>query len=313
MKLKETLNKIRKFETAKGFVGSFNNDGIFCPQVNGLANLCLKELGFANEAKKNTLNFLKSSSFDKKEGLFHREVNTSGEIIAPYFNVGKNAIFALNLASNGFMKEAKRILEKLKISPAYLKNKGLYLREYKEETGEVNSLLLTQTNLWIALAYLAIEKNEEAKETIRALEEERYEQDCGLFYSQDCRDQKSEERFFIDDQALAIILYYLLGKTRKAKNLMKAVLNSPFYDYKEGLFNSSFSDSDTDTTKSTYKNSIMAQALAQARLFSKLIKLQKGLIKKLYDSEEKLFNQTTKDKTKVPDNSLLALVALQLT
>ena len=56
----------------------------------------------------------------------------------------------------------------------------------------------------------------------------------------------------------------------------------------------------------------MAFALAKLGFFNELKRVQEGLVRDLYDVNERLFNQTTNDRTKVPDNSALALVALEL-
>jgi hypothetical protein len=307
----QTLREIeREFKTDIGYVGHWDgNTSLYCPQVNGLVNICLNELGLSTQV--DSQRFLESPSFDREKGLFYREVDTDGKIVVPSFNTCKNAVYALNLASNGLTGDAENILRNLKKLPLYFQDKGLYGREYNPETEEVNSLIITQSNLWVALAYSSIGQNKEGREIVRSLETIRYSKDCGLFNSQDCRDTNYHERFFADDQALAIIAYSQLGENEKAKRLTEAVLESSLYEGQTGLFNSSFSGSDIDTTKSTYKNSFMAKALAKLGYVEELAELQKGLVRELYDFEKKLFNQTTRDKTKVPDNSALALVALE--
>jgi hypothetical protein len=307
----QTLQEIEmRFKTDRGYVGHWDgNTSLYCPQVNGLVNICLNELGLPTQ--ENSQSFLESPSFDKEKGLFYREVDRDGKIVVPSFNACKNAVFALRLASNGLTEEAENILRNLKKLPLYFKDTRLYGREYNPKTEEVNPLLITQSNLWVALAYSSIEENEEAKRIVGSLERFRFSQDCGLFNSQDCKDDNYHERFFADDQALAILTYHQLGEKEKADDLTRAVLTSPLYDNKTGLFNSSFSDSEVDQAKSTYKNSLMAQALKKEGSSEELKRLQDGLVKELYDFDERLFNQTTKDKTKVPDNSALALVALE--
>lgn len=311
---KQTLEEIKKrFKTDIGYVGNWDGDNsMYCPQVNGLVNICFNRLGFNILSIENSQFFLESTTFDKKRGLFYSAVNLESKIIAPYFNAGKNAIFALGLALNGLIDQAEDILKKLRESPLYLKEEGLYAREINLDTGEVNPLLITQSNLWIALAYSSIGQNGEATKIMRSLEKVKYDQDCGLFNSQDARNRMSKKRFFADDQALGILVYNQIGEKQKARDLTEAVLNSSLYDRQSGLFNSSFSSDDIDTTKSTYKNSLMAQALGKLGHSEELAKVKKGLVRELYDSEERLFNQTTKDKTKVPDNSALALVTLEL-
>ena len=309
----QTLQRIEeRFKTDRGYVGHWDgNTSLYCPQVNGLVNICLNELGLSEQAQENSQRFLGSPSFDGERGLFYREVDTDGNIIVSSFNTCKNAVYALNLASNGFSEEAEIILRNLKKLPLYFQDTGLYGREYNPDTEEVNPLLITQSNLWVALAYSSIGQNEEARKIVNSLERVRYNQDCRLFNSQDCRDSKYHERFFVDDQALAVLSYIQLGERKRARELTEAVLESSLYDTQSGLFNSSFTDSETDETKSTYKNSLMAWALERLGYTKELVKLQEGLSKELYDSGERLFNQTTKDNTKVPDNSALALVALE--
>jgi hypothetical protein len=300
MKNKVLLEIKRRFKTSNGYCGSWDSTDILCPQVNGLVNICLTELGFEKETEKNLRTFLQSPSFDKKTGLFYREVDLDGNVVVPNFNVCKNAVFALSLAPY-FSDEAKIILGNLKNSPAYLVKSKLYGREFN--TFQVNPLIITQSNLWMALAYSKLGLNKETEQIVHALEKNRFQQ--GLFNSQDCRGTDYKTKFFLDDQALAILAYIELGQQEKAKQIIGTTINN-FYDSKMGLFNSSTDDN----VKSTYKNSLMAQSLAKLDYKEELINLQKGLVRELYDSKERLFNQTTIDSTKVPDNSALALVTL---
>jgi hypothetical protein len=308
---KQTLQEIEtRFKTERGYVLSKENS-VYCPQVNGLTSICLAELGFSEEAQSGVRNFLRSPIFDVEAGLFHREVDLEGRIVVPAFNTCKNSVFALALVTNGFNAKAEELMDNLQRSPAYIQEKGLFGREYNPNAGEVNPLLITQSNLWAALAYSSLGKAEKAKQIMKNLESEKYSKDQRLFDSQDCRDRKSEDRFFADDQALAILTYLKIGEEQKARDLAKSVLESPFYDAQTGLFNSSFSGSSVDTTKSTYKNSLMAFALVRLGYSDELKRLQEGLVRDLYDLKEKLFRQSTNDETKIPDNSALALVALE--
>lgn len=307
----ETIREIkRKFKTEKGYFLSKERQ-IYCPQVNGLTNICLSKLGFLKESKTRSLQFLKGRSFNAKTKLFHREVDSEGKIIISEFNSGKNAIFALSLLEFKFVKDAKEIMNALIKSPLYMKKTGLFFREYNSVTKKINPLIITQTNLWIALVYAKLKMKKAAKKIISSLEKMRKNYNNGLFISQDCRNIHSENRFFLDDQAIAVLVYVRLNEKLKAKNLIKATLKSPLYDIKSGLFNSSFSNSNTDKTKSTYKNSLMAFALGRLEYTKQLRQVQEGLVRELYDSKDNLFYQSTKDKTKVPDNSALALVALK--
>jgi len=308
---KRTLQEIRgRFATANGYILN-EETPIYCPQVNGLTNLCLNEFGLKDEAQKNCLDFSRGASRDYQTRLFRREVDLTGRVISPELNSGKNSILALAFSACGLNVNAKEIMDNLKLSPTYDKQNGLFTREYNPISGEVNPMLVTQSNLWASLAYSSLGKIREAKNVIRALESSRYDSDLGLFIGQDCRDKKNESRFFVDDQALASLAYSKIGENQKAEEIIKTVLGSQFYDAKSGLFNSSFSGSDVDNTKSTYKNSFMAFALGKLGHCTELCDVQGGLIRELYDYNDNLFCQTTKDKTKVPDNSALALVALE--
>jgi len=307
-----TLREIeKKFKKSNGYVGQWDgNNSIYCPQVNGLINICLMDLGFLEKARINSKRFLNSPSFDVKRGLFFREVGLGGDVVVSKFNTCKNATQVLSLAACRFTKEANKLMDNLQSSPLFFSDHDLFGREYDPDTNGVNSLLITQSNLWVALAYLSLGRRVEAKNIIKSLESERYSTNCRLFNSQDCRGDNYLERFFADDQALAILVYLELGEFDKAKDLAEATLKSSLYDLESGLFNSSFYGSDTDTTKSTYKNSLMAKALWRVGYRDEVRRIQEGLIRELYDANEGLFNQTTKDSTKVPDNSMLALVAL---
>tara|TARA_Y100000310_G_scaffold200877_1_gene200948 strand:- start:4683 stop:5633 length:951 start_codon:yes stop_codon:yes gene_type:complete len=308
---KQTLEEINKrFNTENGFIVSDENL-VYCPQVNGVTNLCLNDLGFREEAQNNSRKFLDSPSFDDRSGLFYREVDLQGKIVNPAFSTCKNAMFSLGLLSIGFTDEATEILDKLKSSSLYQDGRRLYGLDYDSLTNNVNPLLITHSNLSVALANISIGRNNEAREIIGNLEDKRYNQDEGLFDSQDCRNDDYDKKFFVDDQALAILVYERLSETHKAENLAKSVLNSPLYDSKSGLFNRSFSRRGTDTTKSTYKNGLIAQAFGKLGYSEELKGIQEGLIRELYDPNERLFNHSSRDKTKIPDNSALALVALE--
>jgi len=306
----QTLQEIEKrFKTERGYILS-SDSPIYCPQVNGLTNICLSELGLSNKSRENSQKFLESASYNHTKGLFYREVDLEGRVVVPAFNTCKNSIFALSLAANRLNEEAEKIMDSLKL-PLYLKEQGLFGREYNPETNEANPLIITQSNLWAALAYIKVGRLKEAKDLIKNLENKRYSQDCRLFDSQDCRGDSYQKRFFLDDQALGVLTYLEIGQEKKAKKLMQAILNSPLYDAKSDLFNSSFLDLDIDRTKSTYKNSLMAFALGRLGYNKQLKRIQVGLVRELYNPNERLFDQTTRDKTKVPDNSTLALVAIE--
>ncbi|MEI6731628.1 MAG: hypothetical protein WCK90_03015 [archaeon] len=308
---KQTLKEIQsRFATSNGYILSVENP-IYCPQVNGLTNVCLTELGFSSLSQKNLENFLVSSAYKADSNLFYREVSEDGKILTPAINVCKNASVALAFGVNQCYQRANMIMNALERSPVNLISQGLFGREYNPETNKVNSMVLTQSNLWSALAYISAGRIEKSRQIMRNLERVRYDAQVGFFNSQDCRDNSSHPRFFIDDQALAILTYLKMGEKNKAKELTESVIKSLFYDPSSGLFNSSFYGLEVDRTKSTYKNSLMAFALGSMGYDCELKNVQKGLIRELYDSKERLFKQSTRDSTLVPDNSALALVALE--
>jgi hypothetical protein len=303
---KKTLREInKKFKTNRGFILSVENP-IYCPQVDGLVNICLIELGFLKESGENCQAFFESKSFNPSSGLFYREVDLDGKVKAPFFNTGKNSIFALALSLSNLKDKAENIMNNLRQSPAYNYQTGLYSREYNPSTKEVNHLIITQSNLWVALSLIKLGKKAEANQIIKYLENKRLDKEKNLFISQDCRFKESKETYFCDDQALAVLVYLSLGEKDKAQRLMKTTIEE-FYDFKTGLFNST----SLDDTKSTYKNSFVAFALGRLGMNEYLSKVQKGLVRYLYDPQEKLFRQSTNDATKIPDNSALALVALE--
>ena len=307
---KQTLDEIdKRFKKEPGYILSDDNP-IYCPRVNGLTNICLSELGLNNKAEQNTLNFFKGAAFDRDTGLYHSETDFRGNIVNPNLNSCINSIYSLSLCATGLKGDAKELMENLKESPVYSKSNG-FGREYDPDTMETNNHFITQSNLWAALAYNSISDINMVEETMDRIEDIKYDSKRGLFNSLDCKDDDYNFRYFMDDQAIAILAYIKTGERDKADKLAERVLGSGLYDRSTGLFNSSFSDGGIDTTKSTYKNSFMAFALGCLGKVKELKDIQKGLVRYLYDHEEKLFNQTTRDPIKVPDNSALALVVLE--
>jgi hypothetical protein len=307
---KKTLDEIEKRFKVNGIYITSKEDPYYCPQVNGLTNICLFELGFKAKAKDNTKSLLQSSAFDKREGLFYRETDLEGNPRVRAFNSCKNSIAALSLSVNGFTKEANAIINKLLKSKVYDSKKGLFRREYDSKTGEVNPLILTQSNLWAVLALISLGRTKEAKEIMNSIENASYDPKLGLFISQDCRFQESPKVYFVDDQALAAISYFNLKEKKKAEELIERTLETKLFDEKTSLFNRNFSSNSVDLIKSTYKNSLMAFALAKTGHKKDFQALQKSLIEYLFDEKTSLFNQTSKDRTHVPDNSILALLVL---
>lgn len=305
------LNKIKKNFYKDGLYILSKKNPIFCTQVNGLVNICLSELGLKELAKENLLSFVKSNSFNEKYHLFYTEVNTKGEIVDYNLNSCKNSIIALSLCCAGLIKEADSIMKSLLKSPIYDKKIGLLRREYNSKTKKSNPLMVIQSNLWAALAFIKLGNTKEAIKILENIKKTQYSKKYGLYISIDCRGCSEDETFFADDQALISLCYILLGDTEKAKEIMYRVIKSPLFDPESVLFNRSFNSYFIDTTKSTYKNSLMAFVFGKLGMKEELLNVQNGLLRFLYDSRDELFNQNTKDITKVADNSLLALITLE--
>lgn len=293
-----------------GLYSTTSEEKLFCLHVNGLINVCLAELGLIRVAKTNIRVLLSSPLYDPNKGLFYGEMKDKEKLKSVYFNACKNSIMALALFSAGYIDYAKRILNSLKASPLYDIESGLFKKEYNPFTNQVNPLFLTQTNLWVALALIQVGKKNEAENILNSLEKCKLNSERGLFFSQDCRFPDSKPAFYIDDQALAILAYLNLGKRDSAKKLIQSVFNSPLYDQETGLFNSSFSEDSVNRAKSTYKNSLMGFALGRLDLSKQLSRLQKKIIALLYDPDSELFKKSTNDETKIPDNSILAITAI---
>lgn len=296
----------QRFKRDGKYIVSEDRD-IFCPHVNGLVNICLSELGYQDLARENCRHFLESHHFF--QNLFYNEVDSNGRIQDNDVNSCRNAVMALGLISAGYFNEANNVTDALKQTSVFDSEKGLFKRQYNNLSGEINPSIITQTNLWIVFALTKLKREKEAKGLLGVLEAEKYDKSQGLFFSQDCRFQDSEKRFFCDDQALACLAYYELGEIDKSKELMRNMIRSQLYD--GNLFNSSFLEDSLDDTSSTYKNGLCGIALGKLGFVELLGRLQKGLVEKLYDFQEGLFIQSTRDNTKIPDNSALALMALK--
>ncbi len=281
---RETVLKTieERFKGPYGYIGNWDGREIYCPQVNGLMNLSLRALGYTEAARANTQASLNFPAY--QHGLFS-PIDLEGRVLDQSFNTCKNAVAALNLAAHGFRDEAARVLDNLKP----LDGTPLYGRDKDDDT------VITQSNLWVALAAAALGRD--ARPIMRSLEQRL---DHGLFWSKDCRENAYAPRAFLDDQALAIMVYDVIGERDRAEELATRVLESPL-----GHYWSSLTPDGVGAVKSTYKNSLLA--IAFHRIGYPTAQLREGLLK-LY--EDGLFRQTTRDATKVPDNSALALVAL---
>lgn len=302
-----TLEEIeRNFKRNDRYITE-SGKSIFCPHVNGLVNIGLAELGHQDDARSNCKNFLQSSQFHN--GLFYNETDSNGRVLDYNVNSCRNAIMALSLASVDLIDESCEVIEAMKNSSLYDADKGLFKRQYNFKTGELNPLIITQTNFWVTLALLKLGQKEEAQKVLKKLELEKFDESEGLFFSQDCRFQDSEKRFYSDDQALATLVYSGLNESAKANELIRTMIRSKLYD--GILFNNSLYGDSLDTTKSSYKNGLCGIALGRLGFVNSKQRLDKSLVEKLYDFQEGLFNQTTNNLIKIPDNSSLALMTLK--
>jgi len=318
---KQTLRSIRRGFYFKGLYKTNNNTNFVCPHVNALVNIGLVEFGYLQEAIDNIEALLKSSLYDKKHRLFYREANADGEITNFNFNACKNALMALALYATGKKENANEIIDVMFNSLLFDKKKGLFFREYNNN--KINSLIITQTNLWIAIALSKLNRITEAKQLVANLANLNLDNISNMFFSHDREDDTLKYRddttnisgktkyIFADDQALAVIAYSLIGENKRAKEIINNLLSSDLYDSSTGLFNRSLENGTVLDIKSTYKNSICGIALGMIGNNEYLKKLQMGLEKYLYDKNLKLFNMSSSDNLKIPDNSMLALLAME--
>lgn len=310
--VKNTVQQIEKEFKIDNLYKLEKNKNIFCSHINSVVNIGLAELGHIETVKKNLKKLTKSKLYSKSDGLFYREINDNSEILNSNLNTCKNSLVALALIAGKENLLAKRIVESLYKSSLFDKNLGLFYMEVNLKNNSVNSSIITHSNLLFAIALLKLQRIEEANQIICKLEQLSFDKNNNLFASTDCKPEfkKNEMDFFSDDQALAIIAYNLIGEKRKAENLLNQTLNSPLYDKKTGLFNRNFNRQKINKTKTSYKNGLMGIALGAMGYKEELTKLQKSIIELLYNKQESLFNFSDSDTTKIPDNSILALLAI---
>ncbi len=228
---------------------------------------------------------------------------------------------ALAFYATGKKENANETIDAMFNSPLFSERKKLFFREYNN--GKINSLIITQTNLWIAIVLLKLGRIKDAKELIGNLTNLNMDSVLKMFSSHDrergalkYRDDTvhiggGSRYIFADDQALAIIAHSLLGENEKSGELMDNLLKSDLYDSSTGLFNRSMENGNVINVKSTYKNGLCGIALGMLGRAEQLRKLQTGMEKYLYDENSGLFNMSQTDNLKVPDNSMLALLAME--
>jgi hypothetical protein len=327
--LKITDKTFQQIETDLSFNGLYKysqTKDIFCIHINSIVNIGLVEFGYTEKAHKNFDEIIQSRLFSRENNLFYREIDNNNIIINDYFNTCKNAlaILALTAVDNKFL--AEKVVNALYNSPLFNKKIELFAREFNLKNKTIKPLIITQSNLWLALALIKLQQTNNAQKIIRDLEKLNFDSETNLFVSQDCERKveiniadndydvqttpKENKKYFPDDQALAIIVYKLLNEDEKAKQLLDSVIKSKLYDNETGLFNRDFDQAEINKTKTSYKNGLMGIALRMMGYEKELNKLNNNMINMLYDKSESLFNFSDTDSTKIPDNSVLALLSV---
>ena len=304
----KTISRINECLSSETGLYSYSKDKeIYCPMINGLTNLCLFGMDFKDIASKNNKILLQSDLFDKNSNLFHKGLKEG--VLDKTICTARNSIAALSLAHTGYDSEARRIMDALIESPLFRENH--FVREYNEQG--VNEEFIAHSNLWAALALSKLDYNELALKILNNLDKKGFATvDCKNWVSFSSEEEKSKEKtYFSDDLALAAIAYSNMGKNDKAKGILNYLLNGELFDSSTNLFNRNNSNDSSNTMKSTYKNALCIIALRKLEFNKEAEKSANGLIKILYDYSDNQFFQSTKDKTKVPDNSALALAALE--
>lgn len=314
-----TLESIEKDFYVRGLYRLKPNEDLFCIHVNGIVNVGLAEFS-DKKISINIDNVLASNLFSRSENLFIREINGRNEITIFTFNVCKNALAVLSLIADNRIELAKNVISTLYNSPLFNKESGLFYREMNSITKKINGLILSQTNLWIVIALSKLQDIEKATQLMKSIEKSLFDQDVGMFFSQDCELASMEigntsvgsasKTFFSDDQALAAIAYDCIGLQDRGRVVLEKTLHSGLYDQKIGMFNRNISPGNVDLAKTTYKNSLLCIALSKLGFKDESRKVQDGLINILFDKNKSLFNFSDIDSTKIPDNSMLALIAL---
>ena len=324
--IENTIEKLEKTLNVDGLYKYSKTENVFCIHINSIVNIGLAEFGYGEIASKQFKKIIESNLYSKKDNLFYREINDKNEIVNNYFNTCKNALAVLALIMVGNKFLAEKIVNALYGSPLFNKKVGLFAREFNLKNKTIKPLIITQSNLWLALALIKLQQIDKAQIIMQELEKLNFDSEINLFISQDC-ERKVEinivdddynvqttpdenKKYFSDDQALAIIGYKLLNEEEKAKRLLKSVIRSKLYDNETGLFNRDFDSVRTNETKTSYKNGLMGMALGIMGCEKELEKLNNSMINMLYDKNELLFNFSNLDLTKVPDNSILALLSI---
>lgn len=318
--IRDTIKKIENDFKVGGLYKNTKDKNIFCIHINSIVNIGLSELGYNDLVLENIEKIIESPLFSKKDKLFYREINEKGEVINSNFNTCKNALAVLSLIACNKKSTAKKIVEALYKSSLFNNKNNLFYREFNSINKFLNPLIVVQTNLWMVIALAKLEKFSEAQKIIKALEHSNFNKEENLFFSLDCETEletltqkihikEETKNYFSDDQGLAVIAYKLLKEESKAKNLLEKVLNSNLYDKQTGLFNRSFNSKKIDKTKTSYKNGILGVVLGMMKYEKELDILQESVMKIFYDPKEFLFNFSEKDFTKIPDNSILSLLA----
>lgn len=309
--LHQAINTLDKHFRHQGLYRTTQVRDRFCVHVNALMAISFASLGMPERAKNIADTLLQSKLYNAETHLFHREIALDHTITDEHFNVCKNALVAIALAVTGKKKVAREVITALHTSPLYDHPSGLFHRQFSPSTGEVNRRIVAQTNLWMVMSSWLVGMHNEARELVRSLEIHMLDRESGLFFSQDGEAENPAPRsFYSDDQALAVIAYVLMNDRKRASQVMNRLLESELYDEQSGLFYRDITQGKVNRTITAYKNALCGIALGMTHRDAELARLQLSLVKKLYDLQANLFQFSDHKEEYIPDNSLLALVAI---
>lgn len=305
MNPKLVVESIDKKFKVSGLLRTETNNPTLSLHVNSLVCIGLAELDMelsANKLAQNINKFRHRSSFFKS-------LDINKDSYSNVINTCKTALACLALIAVGRKIEAERTIKELFSSPLFDAKMGLFMREYEDK--RINPLIITQSNLWLALALFKCGKIKQAKKLLEHLDKISFDNIKNLYVSSDCESDSSHgtKVYYSDDQALGIIVNLANGNTLKAELLLKGTMSNGLYDTESGLFFRNIDALGINKEKTSYKNGLWGIALGMLNENALLLKLQKGLTR-FQDKNDKLFYFSDLRKQKIPDNSMLALMAL---
>jgi hypothetical protein len=259
---------------------------------------CLYELGYKKQAKDILSVMMKSKLFNEKKNLFRFSIKNK-KIVNPDINGCSNLLMTYVLAKMDYKKEAKKIMNNL-FKILFNKKKGLFGRSLKDR-----QLFVAQTNLWGVVALKSIGMKKEAKNLLKNIIKNFYDIKRGCLVSKSStKKRKYKEKYvFADDNFL--FCYVAKQEYPKLCKKIAASTISLLFDKEKNLFNRSLrlNDKFLNTDKSVYKNAICLLGL-KAIKHPLAKKLEKAIIKQLYNQKKKLFWGS------FSDSNLLACLAI---